>query len=225
MPHLASLVEEYSKKGLSVVAFTDEKRETVLKFMAQLNDAPAGYTIGYGGGAQAYPTADGIPQSFLVGADGKVVWQGYPSECSGKMIEAELKKVRVTDEMKAGKAAKALAFAETLIAAKEYLRAANLLDRTSKDFGATESGKKAAERRASIEKDEAVKKELAAQRALDKAVGGLDVPKEKFKKKEREGIAKNLDALAKKNQTDAPATAAMAAQWATIVREDWAAEK
>jgi hypothetical protein len=218
------MVEEFGKKGLNVLALTNESRETVLKFMTQLTPAPVPYTIGLGGGSGNYP-ASGIPKAFLISAEGKVVWEGSPGAFPGKLLEAELKKVKVTDEMKAARAQKALDYAETLIAAKQYLRAANLLDRTVKDFGATEPGKKAQERRASLDRDEAMKKELAAQKAIDKAVGGIEIPKEKFKKKDREGVAKSLDALAKKNETDAPATAAMAKEWATIVREDWKAER
>src|SRR5438132_9191 len=127
MPHLTGLAEDYSKKGLNVIAITDESRDTVLKFLEQKNITPVGYTIGYGGGAQGYPTADGIPQAFLVGADGKVVWQGHPSECNGKMIEAELKNVKITDQMRAAKAEKALAYAEALVAKKDVLRAMGVL--------------------------------------------------------------------------------------------------
>jgi ribosomal protein S20 len=167
------MVEEFGKKGLNVLALTNESRETVLKFMTQLTPAPVPYTIGLGGGSGNYP-ASGIPKAFLISAEGKVVWEGSPGAFPGKLLEAELKKVKVTDEMKAARAQKALDYAETLIAAKQYLRAANLLDRTVKDFGATEPGKKAQERRASLDRDEAMKKELAAQKAIDKAVSGGD---------------------------------------------------
>lgn len=224
MPHLARMAEDYAKKGLNVLAITNESRDTVMKYMTQLAQVPLTYTIGYGGGSGNYPAA-GIPKAFLVGADGKIVWEGNPGSFSEKFLEEELKKVKITDEMKAAHAAKSLAYAETLITSKDYLRAANLLDKTAKDFAATDAGKQAAERRAALDKDEAIKKELAAQKALDKAVGGLELPKEKFKKKERDAVAKELEGLAKKNQTDAPATAAMAADWAKIVREDWKVEK
>ena len=46
------------------------------------------------------------------------------------------------------------------------------------------------------------------------------MPKDKIKKKERDGVAKELDSLAKKAGTDAPAAAAMATAWAKIVRGD-----
>jgi len=225
MPHLARMAEDNAKKGLTVIAITNEPRETVQKFMAQLAEKPLTYTVGYGGGANNYPTSEGIPKAFCVGVDGKVIWEGHPADFNEKMLDTELKKVKLTDEMKSARADKAVAYAETLITAKEYLRAANLLDKAAKDYAATEGGKKAAARRADLDKDEAVKKELAAQKELDKAVGGIEMPKEKIKKKERDGVATKIDALAKKFQTDAPATAAMATEWAKCVREDWKAEK
>jgi hypothetical protein len=220
MSHLASLAEENGKKGLTVLAITNEPQEIVLKYMTQLAAGPLPYVVGSGGGSQNYP-AGGIPKAFLIGVDGKVIWEGGPGNFDEKLLEAELKKVKVTDEMKAAKAAKALAYAETLITAKQYLRAETLLDRVAKDYAKIDAGKKATDRKAELEKDEAVKKELAAQRALDKMVGGLEMPKEKLKKKDRDGVAKSIDAFAKKSQTDAPATAALATEWAKVVREDW----
>lgn len=224
MPHLARMAEENGKKGLNVLAITNESRETVLKYMAQLAMVPIPYTIGVGGGSGNYP-ASGIPKAFLIGVDGKVIWEGNPGAFDEKLLEAELKKVKITDEMKAAKAGKALAYAETLITSKEYLRAEMLLDRVAKEYSKIDAGKKASDRKAELEKDEAVKKELAAQKTLDKLVNGLELPKDPLKKKERDGVAKELDALAKKAQTDAPATAALATQWAKVVREDWKAEK
>jgi uncharacterized membrane-anchored protein YhcB (DUF1043 family) len=220
MSHLASLAEENGKKGLTVLAITNEPQDIVRKYVTQLAAGPLPYVIGSGGGSENYP-ASGIPKAFLVGVDGKIVWEGNPASFDEKLLEAELKKVKVTDEMRTARAEKGLAYAETLITAKEYLRAANLLDRIAKDYAKLESGKKAADRRAALDKDEAVKKELTAQKEIDKAVGGVEMPKEKFKKKDRDGVAKSLDGLAKKFQTDAPGAASMATAWAKVVREDW----
>ena len=224
MPHLARMAEENAKKGLNVIAITNESRDTVLKYMAQLATLPLPYTIGVGGGSGNYP-ASGIPKAFLISAEGKVVWEGNPGAFPDKMLDEELKKVKVTDEMKSAKADKAVAYAEALLAKKEVLRAVNLLDKVVKDYKGTEAAKKAADRVASIDKDEALKKELAAQKTLDKLVGGLELPAEKTKEKEREGKAKQLDDLAKKNKDSAPATAELATMWAKVMRENWTKEK
>jgi hypothetical protein len=218
------MAEEYAKKGLNVIAITNESRETVQKYMAQLTAAPVPYTVGLGGGSNAYPAA-GIPKAFLIGADGKVVWEGSPGAFSTKQLEEELKKVKITDEMRAAKAEKALAYAETLIGKKDVLVAATLLEKVSKDAKAGEGAKKAAERLAALQTDAALKAELDAQKALDKAVGGIEMPKEKLKDKEREGKAKALDSLAKKYKDTAPGAADRATQWAKVMREDWKAEK
>ena len=154
-----------------------------------------------------------------------MIWEGSPGSLDTKKLEEELKKVKVTDEMKSARAEKAVAYANALIAKKDLLRGVTLLEKVQKDYGKTEAAKKAADAVAAIDKDEALKKELAAQRALDKAVGGLELPKEKLKDKERESKAKQLDDFAKKNKDTAPATADMATQWAKVMREDWKAEK
>ena len=50
------------------------------------------YAVGFGG-YSAYGVR-GIPQGYLIGADGKVVWEGHPSSLTAAMLEAELAKVR-----------------------------------------------------------------------------------------------------------------------------------
>ena len=47
---------------------------------------------------------------------------------------------------------------------------------------------------------------------------------EKFKKKERESKAEQLQALAKKLTDDAPSTAKLAGEWARVLREDWSSD-
>src|SRR5262245_61441443 len=220
MPHLSKLTEEYGKKGFHAISITDEPRETVLKFLTQLNVTPIAYTMGCGGGAEAYP-ASGIPKAFLVGVDGKVIWEGHPGELSDKLIEEELKKVKVTDEMRGAAADKTLAYAESLLSAKQTLRGVNVLERLAKEAKGTAAAKKAGERLSALQMDADLAKELSAQRQLDKIVGGLDMPKEKLKSKERVAKADQLADLAKKLKPDAPATAELAEQWVKVLKEDW----
>lgn len=220
MPHLSKLTEEYGSKGFHAISITDEPRDTVLKFLTQLNVTPIAYTMGCGGGAEAYP-ASGIPKGFLIGVDGKVIWEGHPGDLSNKLIEEELKKVKVTDEMRAAAAEKSLQYAESLITAKQTLRGANVLERIAKDYKGSAAAAKATDRLATLEKDAAVSKELAAQRSLDKLVGGLDMPKEKLKSKERVAKAAQIASLAKKIKDEAPGTAALADQWVRVLKEDW----
>jgi hypothetical protein len=51
------------------------------------------YLIAYGGGASKYETR-GIPAAWLIGADGKIVWQGHPASLNPGIIEEHLKNVR-----------------------------------------------------------------------------------------------------------------------------------
>lgn len=220
MPHLVKLKEEYGEQGFNVLSITNEPRDTVLKFFTQLNVTAINYTMGCGGGAEAYP-APGIPKAFLVDVEGKVVWEGHPAELTNKMIETELKKIVPSPERRAASAERGLAWAETLLGEKQVLRATGVLARIVKQHKGTPAATKAAARLTEIEKDPALAPELAAQKSLDKLVGGLELPAEKLKKKERESTAEKVAALAKKIQADAPGTAKLAQQWEHVLREDW----
>ena len=140
------------------------------------------------------------------------------------MIEEQLKRVKLTPEMRAAAAERALAYAESLVEKKEVLRGLGVLERVAKKHKGTPAATKASERRAALEKDPALAKELATQRSLDKLVGSLELPTEKFKKKERESKAEQLQALAKKLTDDAPSTAKLAGEWARVLREDWSSD-
>ena len=216
-------MDDFGKKGLNVLSITNESRDTVLKFLAQVSSAPVSYTVGLGGGHGNYPSR-GIPAAWLIGADGKVVWAGNPGSLSEKVIQEELKKVKVTEETKAVKATKALEFADAQLAAKQYLVASGLLDRIVREHKGTEAAKKAEERKVALEKDEAAKKEIAAQKTLEKIVGGIEMPKEKYKSKERDAKKVQLEAFIKKNKEEAPGAAEIATQWVRVVAEDWKRE-
>lgn len=207
-----------------MLSITNESREVVLKYLTQLNTAPVTYTIGLGGGHGNYP-ARGIPAAWLIGADGKVVWQGHPSSLSDKVIEEELRKVKLDDAQKESRAGKALEKAEALIGQKRFLQAQQALEAMGKEHKGTEAAKKAEEKLKEMDRDSAAKKEIAAQKLLDKIVGGIDLPKEKLKGKEREAKAVQLEAFIKKNREDAPGAAEIASMWVKVMQEDWKAEK
>lgn len=179
------------------------------------------YTIGLEGGNPLPNLAGTIPYSWLIGVDGKVVWQnnGAPPE---KLILEELKKVTITADMKAAKATKALEYAEALIATKQLARALTHLDKVAKQFKGSEFAKKAEERKAALEGDETLKKEISAQKTLERITEGAEMPKEKFKGKERDAKAVQLEAFIKKNKEEAPVAAELAAMWVKVMQEDWA---
>ncbi|MCK6479874.1 MAG: hypothetical protein L6R43_06920 [Planctomycetes bacterium] len=196
----------------------------MLKFLAQMNASPVTYTIGLGGGHGNYPTR-GIPAAWLISAEGKVVWQGGPGGLSGKLIEEELKKVKPTDEQRNARAMKILEAAGALVSEGKALQAKGLLDRVTKEFKGSEAAKAADEKLKELDRDETFKKELKAQQTLDKIVGGLELPKEKLNRKERDGKKVMLEAFIKKNREEAPAAAALAETWVKVMAEDWKAEK
>ncbi len=183
------------------------------------------YTVGLGGGDGGY-TSRGIPAAWLVGVDGKVLWQGHPSSLPEKTLEAELKKVgKPTDEEREARAAKAVEYARTLAGHKRYFEAAELLGRTAKEWKGTEGAKAAEAAKAAMEKDEAVAAELSAQKELARVVGGsLEVPKEKLKSKERDAMAVRLEVFIRKHGEKAPGAVALAESWARVMREDWKKE-
>ncbi len=94
VPHLVQLHEEKKDKGLNIIALTNNDRGTLEKFVAEKGIT---YPIAIGGGG-AYGVS-GIPHAYLIGADGKVVWEGNPSGANlDAMIDAELEKVRFFPE-------------------------------------------------------------------------------------------------------------------------------
>jgi hypothetical protein len=205
-------------QGLNVLAITHEDRMQVLKYLTQANSAPMTYSIGLGGLVGFTNPTNGIPYSWLIGADGKVVWQGHGLP-SGKVIQEELKKVKVTDATKAARAGKAVAYADSLIAAKQLVRGIAVLDRVVKEYKGTDAARAAAEKKAAVEKDESLKKELTAQKDLDRITTGLEMPREKLKGKERDAKVIQLEGFLKKNAGTEAAT--LAEMWVKVMSEDW----
>ncbi len=180
------------------------------------------FTIGLGGGINNYPNLTGtVPYAWLVSSEGKVVWQGTTGSLSEKTIEEEVRKVKMTPEKRAVRADRALAYAEALLVEKQLARGLAALDKVAREHKGTEAAKKADERKVAVEKDETLKKELDAQKALDRLVGGLELPKDKIKKKEREGKAAQLEGFIKANKESAPVAAEMAAMWVKVMKEEW----
>ena len=221
--HLVKLAEDYGKKGLEVIALTsDDDRRTLQRFLANV-DASPNYRLATGcaGGYAMTHT----PYAVLVGPDGKVLFDGAAGRSlSDKDVEAALKLVRAPtpDELEA-RAAKRLAFAETFAGDRLFARADFELRETARLYGATPSGKKAAERVKSFA-DGDVAAELDAQRDVAKLIGlnpSLEHPTDKLKAQECEALAKKLAKKADEVRAKAPRAAALAEEWASILAEPW----
>ncbi len=89
IPHLNEINKKFKDKGLVVVGITDENTATVEKFQKTL---PMDYNVATGGAdIEKKIGISGIPQAFIVGKDGKVLWQGHPMQLSDAEIEKALK--------------------------------------------------------------------------------------------------------------------------------------
>jgi len=92
IPHLKQLFEKYSSRGLQIISVSPEDPETVKPFVKE-NEMT--YTIGLDDNKQtvhAYGIKS-IPMAYLIGRDGKVIWQGHPAQLKEGQIEEALQTV------------------------------------------------------------------------------------------------------------------------------------
>ncbi len=87
-PHLQELHDQYASKGLVILGLSDETPEKVGAFVDE-----NGYTarIAHGSHTSGKYGVTGIPATFIVGPDGKLVWSGRPSELNSSILENALK--------------------------------------------------------------------------------------------------------------------------------------
>jgi len=87
IPHLNEIHQKYGGKGLQIVGITEEDKATVAAF---IKDMPMDYHVALdetGKDSEAFGIS-GIPHAFLVGKDGKIVWEGHPMALEEKDIES-----------------------------------------------------------------------------------------------------------------------------------------
>ena len=90
IPHLNELNKKYQGKGLVIIGVTDEDKATIEKFR---KGVPMEYNVAIdkGGKLGQQFGISGIPQAFVVGKDGKIVWEGHPAALNESVIENALK--------------------------------------------------------------------------------------------------------------------------------------
>lgn len=89
IPHLNEINKKFKDKGLVVIGISDESKEVVEKFQ---KTTPMEYHVAVGGAEiQKKFDINGIPHAFIVGKDGKIVWEGHPMRLTDKEIEKALK--------------------------------------------------------------------------------------------------------------------------------------
>lgn len=216
---LTRLQDEYGRRGLTVLAITNEDRSTVQRYMAH-NDANFGFAVGLGGAA-SYPTPT-IPYAALIAPDGTVAYLGKPGSISGRDIEALLRKVpKPTSAEQERRAATSLAAAEALLAKGDVLRAEAILLKAAARAPATDSGRKAAARAKDLPSGD-LAAEHAAQRELAKLVGGtVERPAEADPKRFAK-LAKTFEKKAEEWREKAPRAAGLALEWRDLAAKTWA---
>jgi thiol-disulfide isomerase/thioredoxin len=77
IPHLNKLHDDYGRKGLTILSFTDQSRQGIENFT---KTRPIKYIIGTGSELASEYDVSGIPHAFLIGKDGKLLWEGNPAD-------------------------------------------------------------------------------------------------------------------------------------------------
>jgi peroxiredoxin len=91
--HLNELQEKYGPKGFTIVGVSKEPGSSLEKFVAELG---AKYPIVAEStdSMRAYGR-NSFPSAFLIGPDGRVLWDGHPASLPDATIEEHLERVRV----------------------------------------------------------------------------------------------------------------------------------
>jgi thiol-disulfide isomerase/thioredoxin len=90
IPHVQKLHEDYGDRGLHI--FTFEAQGSSDEKIRQTMEARGGKTFPVGRGVSGYNTGGGIPQAWVIGVEGTVVFQGRPGSVD-KWIKEEIAKV------------------------------------------------------------------------------------------------------------------------------------
>ncbi|MGE0707583.1 MAG: redoxin family protein [Planctomycetota bacterium] len=96
IPHIEKMQNTYGSRGLHIFTF-ERQNHTADQVKAAITESKGGsYPVSAGGG-DGYRGDGTIPVAWLIGVDGKVIWQGNPAAAGGQLdqlIEGELAKVR-----------------------------------------------------------------------------------------------------------------------------------
>lgn len=95
IPHLNGLQAKFGQKGFNLFAFHHQSatKEQLAKFC---KDKGITYPVSQGGGS-AFDGGRGIPVAWLIGVEGKIVWQGNPAAMQGALdakIKEEMDKIK-----------------------------------------------------------------------------------------------------------------------------------
>jgi thiol-disulfide isomerase/thioredoxin len=109
IPHLTTLQKQFASRGVVVVGVSDEEVDTVKPFVKEMG-SKMDYTIAVDkdqATTQSYLVAfgaQGIPHAFVVGRDGRILWEGHPMMALDKVLEEilagtyDLKRAKVSGQ-------------------------------------------------------------------------------------------------------------------------------
>ena len=86
IPHLNELAEKHKADGLQILSFTNQSQKGIENF---LKDTAMNYPIGVASDLSLEYGVTGIPHAFIIGRDGKLIWEGNPT---AKILDAEIDK-------------------------------------------------------------------------------------------------------------------------------------
>ena len=94
LPHVQGLHKEHAAQGLHIFTFERQGHDANAIRAAIDARGGAGYSVS-AGGCNNSSGSGGIPVAWIIGVDGKVIWQGNPGSGSfDQTIKAELEKVK-----------------------------------------------------------------------------------------------------------------------------------
>ena len=77
IPHLVELRNKLDKSKVEIIGLTDEPLSKVENFAKEMK---MNYIVGYGSTSGDAYGVTGIPHAFVIGADGKIAWDGHPMD-------------------------------------------------------------------------------------------------------------------------------------------------
>jgi thiol-disulfide isomerase/thioredoxin len=85
IPRLNKLHDDHAADGLAVLTFTDQSKKGIEAFM---KGTPIKYVVGTGSELSSDYGVAGLPHAFVIGRDGKLLWEGDPDD---KEFEKQIK--------------------------------------------------------------------------------------------------------------------------------------
>jgi thiol-disulfide isomerase/thioredoxin len=84
IPHLNKLHKKYKDKGVVIIGLSNEKSDKIKGFVKKQDMK---YIVGAGSKSGRAYGVRGIPTAFIIGKDGKLLWQGHPMNGLDKALE------------------------------------------------------------------------------------------------------------------------------------------